>query len=294
MSEEIEFGTKAAADEAREEWADYVCPVDDDRRTKTAAFVSDAPEGVLDMAEARALESKGERTRSVTANLSERERERISDLGGFDQRTTTMSWESAKGVFAREGLTDQFWDAIGSLTDHDDPAVGAEEHVARYQEGGGSGGARDHGAEGVQERRAAAEQARAAQGKQCDHAADHCRHGDPDACEFLRDACGYDEQTVEQMLSGDSPSDESSDEQGLSGEQKGALQRAWGGYKAAISQLDRLLSDIDEQKSAALQAFAAINRIRDQANQEPLEPERLHELLEETQDLSIKNHAEHR
>lgn len=47
-------------------------------------------------------------------------------------------------------------------------------------------------------------------------------------------------------------------------------------------------------KAAAQQAFAAINQIREQAGQDPLEPERLHEQLETTQSLAAQNHAEHR
>ncbi|WP_238705359.1 hypothetical protein [Natrinema pallidum] len=47
MTERIEFGSKAAADQFRDEYADHLC-TDDDRRLKTVAISSSAPDHVLE------------------------------------------------------------------------------------------------------------------------------------------------------------------------------------------------------------------------------------------------------
>ncbi len=274
MSKRIEFGTKQAADQFRADHEEWLCPIDDDRRLKTIALVSDAPDHVVEQAELEAMDSRGEQVRSETADLSAGERERISDLGGFDQRTTTKNWESAKGVFAREGLLDQWHDAMGSLTDYDDPSEGAEEYVRDYRENHrGGGGARDHGEEDLRTDRKAADAARQAQSGQCNHARDHCEHGDPDACEFLQEACGFDEDEVADILS-----EEPTAEEEITGEAAGALARAWNGYKAGIARFAAFLDDIEETKRNAEQAAAAINAIRADHGQDPLEFERLEEL----------------
>lgn len=49
MTERIEFGSKAAADQFREEYADHLC-TDDDRRLKTVAISPSAPDHVLEAA----------------------------------------------------------------------------------------------------------------------------------------------------------------------------------------------------------------------------------------------------
>lgn len=49
MTERIEFGSKAAADQFRDEHVDHLCS-DDDRRLKTVAISSNAPDHVLETA----------------------------------------------------------------------------------------------------------------------------------------------------------------------------------------------------------------------------------------------------
>ncbi|MCD2202756.1 hypothetical protein [Halobacterium sp. KA-6] len=111
-------------------------------------------------------------------------------------------------------------------------------------------------------------------GEECDHARDHCEHGDPDACEFLSDACGYDDEEVAAILDENDPDSE----QDIEGEAAGALGRAWQGYKAAIARLAQEIDDALEAKRNAEQAAAAINAIRADHGQEPIELERLEEL----------------
>ncbi|MCU4716993.1 hypothetical protein [Halapricum hydrolyticum] len=53
MSPTVEFGSKDAADAAREQWGEHLCP-DDDRRLKTVAFVEDVPDRVIERAELEA------------------------------------------------------------------------------------------------------------------------------------------------------------------------------------------------------------------------------------------------
>ena len=79
MSEPVEFDSKAAADNAREEHADLVCPVDDDKRMRTVHFVSDAPSAVLDRLQAQADEGAAQREddRPGQVALTDAERERI-------------------------------------------------------------------------------------------------------------------------------------------------------------------------------------------------------------------------
>ena len=111
-------------------------------------------------------------------------------------------------------------------------------------------------------------------GEECDHAHDHCQHGDPDACEFLSEACDYDEDEVARILD----DSDASDEREIEGEAAGAMARSWQGYKAGIARLERELDDALEAKRNAEQAAASINAIRADHGQDPIELERLEEL----------------
>lgn len=285
MTERVEFGSKMLADQYREEYAEHLCE-DDDARLKTVAFASSVPEAVLERARLEAQEGRAQAEgKSVTASLTAGERERIKKAGGFDRSTTTINWRSAKGVFAREGLADQFFDAIGSLTDYDDPAEGAEEYIeqnrltdAREGTQSVSGGARDEGVQEAQETRKIAEQSRKAQAESCDHAEGHCRHGDPEACEFLTEVCGYSDDDVGTILEDVHAGDE------IEGKAAGALKRAWQGYKGGISTLDEQLEDLRESWSSAQQAARAINRVREAHGQDRMHFERLEELQGELAD----------
>jgi hypothetical protein len=286
---EIKFGYKSGADRYREEYPEYICS-DDDARLKTVTFTSDAPEWLLDQARLDADEGRTEvETDSVTASLTEGERERIREVGGFDGNVSHFNWQSAKGVFAREGMVQTFGEHIGKLArDYDDPIEGAEQEVERNKrgEGGAVGGIRDVGEERERAQASQQEAIKAQKSSECDHAADHCEHGDPEACEFLRNACGYDEEEVARILDEDT----SADDDEITGKAAGALGRAWGGYKGAITRLDREVSDVVESKREAERAAAAINAIRRDHGQDPMEFERLEELSDQLEDLGAEAH----
>ena len=148
-----------SAGQIRERYGEYLHP-DDHRGRTTVQFVGDAPDGVIRQAQAAADETAAERARSQSTSLTEREREQIKSIGGFTQSRTTANWRSAKGVFEREGLGDQFRDAIGSINDYDDPIEGAEAYVERHkarqaEAGVGGVGARDVGETDIQQRQRA-------------------------------------------------------------------------------------------------------------------------------------------
>jgi hypothetical protein len=297
VSEQIEFGSQGAANAAREDWSEYVCPVDDDERQLTVAFASDTPEDVLDAIRVEAQESRTEdRQQSRSEALTEDERERISDLGGFQGRPTTFSWRSAKGVFAREGMLDKFRDALGALTDYDDPAEGAEAWIQNRRESdatkgtsGASGGSRDAGDEEQRQQRRANRAARQARGGNCDRAHDFCEDGQEDACQYLREVCGYDEDEVRTILNDRAESEETDlvtvggdrfPEMEVTPEEAGALNKSWNGYRAAIARLSEDVGDLRKAIVDARQAARAINGIREGSGVEEMHFDRLHELLE--------------
>lgn len=300
MAVEVEFGSKDAADAVRSEFGEWLCS-DDDRRLKTVTFSSDIPEGVLGRIRSKAQESRAlDRQRSQTAKLSEEDRERIKEAGGFQGPATVFSWESAKGVFQREGEMGYWRDAIPAVADHEDPIEGAEEWIRNYRSsGGGFGTKEDRGEEDIRQARRAEEAAKKAQGGQCNHAKGHCEHGDAEACEFLKQACGYNEEEVDRLLS-TSTADAKPDtdqqqlvtvgggdfpEMQVSPEQAGALNRSWQGYKGAVNRLERRLKDVRESVIDARQAMQAINAIRSEHGQDELHPDRLHDLLEALGDM---------
>lgn|GEM_PF-2506749 len=302
MSTKVEFDSLDAANQARDDWSEFVCPVDDDRRETAVAFVSDTPEDVLEAIRLEAQDARTEqRQTSRSVELTEDERERISDLGGFDGRPTTFSWASAKGVFAREGMTDKFHDAMGALTDYDDPAEGAEEWIQNRRESdatkgtaGASGGRRDAGDVDQQRQRKAGAAAAKARGEGCQQAHDYCTGGDEDACKHLREVCGYDEKEVKQILAARDDRDAGATDQrelvvvGGRGEfsemevtpqEAGALTKSWRGYKGGISDLAEAVETVQTATVDARQALAAINSIRENNDQEELHGDRLHDLL---------------
>lgn len=268
MSFTIEFGTKDGADAAREEHSEWVCPVDDDRRLKTVAFVDDTPDLVRDQLEAGAQAGKTERRSGPgQVDLTDPEKRRV---GPFTGQNNYAKARSVKALLLDAGVED--WEAWY------DPTISVDEHrstVLPKAQGGESTSDRD-----------AAARAEKAASSQCDHAEDHCQHGDPGACEFLRESCGLDDEEVSALLS-EQPR---ADGDAITGESAGALGRAWQGYKAGIRRLERALDSANEAKKNAEQAGAAVNAIRADHDQEPLEFERLEELSDELQELGEAAH----
>ena len=268
MSFEIQYGTKGGADAARDEHADYVCPVDDDRRLKTVAFVEDTPDRVRDQLEAAAQTGRAERDQgSGQADLTDAEKNRV---GPFTGSNNYLKAASVKALLRDNGVSD--WEAWY------DKNLSVDEHrssvLPEAKKAGGGDRIEDDGPD-----RDAAARAEKAANSECDHARDHCEHGDSGACEFLRESCGLDDDEVSALLS-DEPR---SDEEAITGESAGALGRAWQGYKAGVSRLDQELSHASEAKADAEQAAAAINAIRADHGQESMEFERLEELSDEFQ-----------
>ncbi|MDH5019043.1 hypothetical protein [Halobacterium rubrum] len=252
-----------AANAFRDDYEEYVCPVDDDKRRKTVALVSDPPEHVLDRAHVEAASGRSERASGAgQIELTDAEKDR---LGPFTGDNSYRKAAAAKAIFREEGVDDwtSYYDETLTVDEHRDLA----ERAARD----GGGGRRLDAEDSADDRLGRAEKA---MGEECDHARDHCQHGDPDACEFLSEACGYDDEEVASILD----DADASTEQEIEGEAAGALGRAWQGYKAAIARLAAELDDALEAKQNAEQAAAAINAIRADHGQEPIELERLEEL----------------
>ena len=252
-----------AANAFRDDYEEYICPGDDDKRRKTVALVSDAPEHVLDRAHVEAASGRSERDEGAgQAELTDAEKKR---LGPFSGNNSYRKAAAAKAIFRDEGVDDwtSYYDETLTVDEHRDLA----ERAARD----GGGGRRLDAEDSADDRLGRAEKA---MGEECDHARDHCEHGDPDACEFLTDACDYDPDEVASILD----DEDASGEQEIEGEAAGALGRAWQGYKAGIARLAAELDDAMEAKRNAEQAAAAINAIRADHGQEPIELERLEEL----------------
>lgn len=277
MTERIEYGSKDAADAARDRHSEYLCS-DDDRRLKTVAYSSDTPESVLETERIEAADGRGERTDGPgQIPLSDSERERID----FSQkRANTAHARSVKGIAQAEGVEDWVSYYDGTLT--------VDEHREVMDRASRESGARS-GGESAQEK--AGRAARAAQSSRCDHARGHCENGDPEACEFLTQTCGYSEEEIAQFID-DEPADQGEQqelvtvggdeypEMELRPETAGALRRGWQGYKAGVSDLEAALSQSREAVINARQAWRAVSRIREANGQEPMHPDRLHTLLD--------------
>ncbi|GGM26733.1 hypothetical protein [Haloarcula argentinensis] len=282
MTERIEYGSKDAADAARERHSEYLC-TDDDRRLKTVAWAeSGTPEWVLEQERLEAADSRddgGDEGGQVP--LSDSETDRIDFSDG---RANVLHARSVKGIAQSEGVED--W------VSYYDPTLTVDEHRDVMEQASRESGKRSAD-ETADEK--AARAARSAQSNQCDHARGHCENGDPEACEFLQQTCGYDDDEVQQLLGGgvmepDADGTEQQDlvtvggdeypEMQVTPETAGALRDSWTGYKAGVSDLDDALTAAREAVIDARQAWRAINRIREANGQEPMHPDRLHTLLD--------------
>jgi hypothetical protein len=266
VSTDVEFGTKAVADSYREEYEEYLCS-DDDARLKTVTFASDVPDDVLRQAQLEADESRAEREVGPgQAPLSDGEMERID----FDKpRANVPHARSVKALAAEMGVDDwtSYYDGMLTVDEHRDIMQKAA------QEGGGR---RMDSEDSVTEK--AGRAAKTARAEGCDHARDHCEHGDPDACDFLKQQCGMSDEDVAEIL-------DESDGDELTGKERGALKRAWGGYKGAIADLSKAMVTVRQEWEHAQQAAKAINSIRTENGQNPEHFDRLEELQAEFADF---------
>ncbi|WP_439028429.1 hypothetical protein [Haloarchaeobius sp. DT45] len=240
---EIEFGSRDDANAFRGEHEEHLCPYDD-RRKKVVTLVGDAPDRVLDEAAVQAASSRDDRgSRGGQIPLEDHERDRID----FSE-TNVLHARSVKGIAREAGVDD--WTAFY------DPTLTVDEHrevmnrAARDEQGD-----RLDQEASVDERLAGVEEALDGQ---CDHAADHCAHGEAEACEFLVEGCGLSDDQVEAILS-EGEGDPAKGE--LPGPAYGALQGLWTQFRAGLGE--------------AKQAAAGINEIRVQFGQDPMAFEEL-------------------
>lgn len=299
MSWTAEFETKDEADRIREKYGEFVCPVDDDARLKTVAFVDDAPRGLRDgspvnttQVELSAWEASTTRTAahdseyhdlaskiSDQANLTEGEVSTIEltpiEVDHAVDSLVTLMMSTTPSMVSIMGDNDETLRHINGALDAFDQA-GAE-GVPPPSERVLPGDDPNEGRESVHDRA-------------CRHAKGHCEHGDAGACEFLREECGLDEDEVADLLQEPSAGDDDSAEMG--GPAKGALKRSWQGYKGAISSLDTLLEDVREEWEQAQQAAKAINGVRGGHGQDALHFEELEERQARLADLMRKAAAD--
>lgn len=269
MSQAVEFAEKAAADRYREDHAEYICSMEDDKRQKTVYFVDDTPEWLIEQAEGEALAGQAEQEATGQKPLTDAERDRLN----FSRDGNNVPKARAvKGIAQKHGVDD--WLAYYDHTLTVDEHRSVMEQAARE-----GGGARQDTEQAHRERRG--KQAERAAGERCDHALDHCQHGDPDACEFLTEACGFEDDEVSQLLSDDG----ASIEEEIDGKAAGALKRAWGGYQGAIADLADLLERFESEWRNAQQAARSINQIREAHGQDPIHFEKLEGAQAKLQDL---------
>lgn len=239
MATEVEFGSKAVANQHRDEHPDHIAG-EYDRRFKKVVFDSDTPEKVLEQAQRKADETRGEDT-SGTQQIPLTDKEKAK-LDFTRDNIDALKIRRIKGLAQDMGVSDWFNEM--------DPTVSVESNKDIFERPGAqSGGARSDVQTDPDAK--ASEAAKTAQSEECNHAEGHCRHGEPDACEFLTNQCGMDQETVDKIMG-----EEEAAPEDLPGPVLGALSDLWGGYKGGITQ--------------AKDAAAGINEIREQYGQEPL------------------------
>lgn len=273
MSPTVEYGSKDAADAAREKWDEYLCP-DDDRRLKTVRFVGDVPDRVLERAELEAAESLGERESGPgQAELTDHEKDRID----FSKGRANVPWaQSIKAIARDEGVDD--WTA------HVDPTLSVDEHREEMDRAAREGGGQRMDAEETA-RETAGRYSRQAQSDECDHYRGGCENGHPEACEFLQQRCNYDADEVAEILADHSQDVDETEQQTLTGKQAGAYHRSLSGYRSAIAALRELIDAVREERRNAEQAWSAMVAIRRDTGQDVEDPEQLHELLDSLADI---------
>jgi hypothetical protein len=225
---DVEFGSRHAANAFREEHPDTLCS-QDDRRKKTVTLASDVSDRVLDEATIKAGSSRNERSdRGGQVPLEDHEKNRIEFS---EDRASVPHARSVKGLMLDAGVSD--WAA------HYDPTLTVDEHRDVAERAATEGGGERLDAEtSTDERLSDVEQHLDGQ---CDHAADHCQHGDQEACEFLEDECGISEDRVEEILD---------DTEEMPGDVHGLKNKLWQQYQIAVAE--------------AKEAAAAINEINQQ------------------------------
>ena len=196
---EVNVGSRAAANTIRDEYEDHLDDRDS-RREMTVKFLPSTPNAVVNQAQIMREEMGAERSRSQTVSLTSQERGKIKQANGFGQSVTTANWRSAKGVFAREGLSDQFRDAIGSVADFDDPIEGAEAYVSQHKQSGiGNAGRMDAGETDIKNRQRAGRSAATEASNIESHAISGAKKGNQEAIDALVLEAGWDRADAEAL-----------------------------------------------------------------------------------------------
>lgn len=252
----VEYGSRSAANEARDQWPDQLCS-DDDRRLKTVTFAGDTPDDVLDQARRQADDSRDQGGAGAgQVPLTDHER---GDIDFSEGRASVPHARSVKGIAASEGVSD--WLA------YYDQSLTVDEHREVMERAATEGGGKQQeDTESATDK--AGRASRTAQSQQCDHAKGHCKQGEPDACEFLQSRCGLAEDEVQTLLSDHQP--ESNDDQPIEGAAAGALSRSWSGYKGAVQRLAQAVEAVEQSWTNGQQAAKAINSIREAHDQQPI------------------------
>lgn len=232
---EIEFGSKAAADDYREEHPDAICS-EDDARLKTVRFSSDADERVIEAARNDAMESRNVDKRGVGQMALEPDE--LEAIDWTEEGANVPKARSVKALVHSHNTSEPFVRVF-------EPHLTVDEHhdkVRRLEQVTGGEQMDVH----EQEERVAERRERGASkasAGRCSHARDHCEHGDAEACEFLQVVCGFDDEDVEDILGADEGGD-------LPGRIHGARSQLWTQYQIGLAN--------------AKEAAAAINEINEQ------------------------------
>jgi hypothetical protein len=283
MSEAVEFAEKSTADRYRDEYPEFICPVDDDARQRTVRFTSDVPASVLEEAEAAATAGRAE---AGQPSLEQRE------LTRSEKRDLDFSRDGVSVIEARylKGLGEEY--GVNPFQHVDLTEIDAVEDArpilerAKRSGGAGRGGGTAQYDDGATERRERERRANAErhEASRCDHARDKCRSGEPEACEILQERCGLSEDETTALLGkrekagsesdatdSDSepwvPVDKWSD---LSGAERGAVSRAADGYHGAVQTMRAALADAEQAMQDAQAAAKALNGIRAGVDEGPV------------------------
>lgn len=282
MTVQVEFGSKNVADSYRTDHTEHLSD-HDDGRLKTVTFTDDTPDWLIDRAAADAQASRAEQTTAAggRANLTDAEQ------ASLKRQHRTWNWQAhgfeamrVKGALQAEGATDwmDFYEPNEGVQGALANLRASKGRAARTGATTGLGGEprdRDPDDPTVQAERARS--AVKAAVEECDHAERVCRNGDPEACEFLGEACGFEEAEIDRIMGGEGDPVAMA-ETPFSAPQLGALRRAWGGYYGAVEEIASALDTIQAAEEHATEAFEAINAIRADAGQDPIQPHRLEEL----------------
>ncbi|WP_153952308.1 hypothetical protein [Halosegnis longus] len=284
MSEAVEFGDKSDADRFREERPAYICPIDDDKRTRTVHFTSDTPADVLEqartVAEAGFADREAREAKPGNRELTE------SEKRGLDFSRDGVSYVKAKALanVAEEYGVNAFEHVDVAEVDTADDARPIFERARRSGGTGRGGGTAQYDDEAA-EREDREQRKRGERQEQagCDHARDFCQSGDSEACEYLQERCGLSEDEATSLLAerepaGEEAADASESEPwipgekwaDLSGSERGAVSRAAGGYHGATDTMRRSLAEFTAAFKQAQAAAKAINGLRAGVDEGPL------------------------